>query len=152
MKNERLHGFLATASNLRQFNLGRAPWWGREFERIVKITKKSFCKTVGKTLLTLSKMEKVLLDADIVLNKRPLIWVENNDQFAIVTSNSLIQKSNMIPENDPEKIIDKDIWERAQFTNECKKTVWFRVYITQISHELTWKTQRKLQIKAASLS
>ena len=38
---------------------------------MVEIVKKSLYETVGKTILTWSKLDEVLLDVQIVLNKRP---------------------------------------------------------------------------------
>ena len=46
--------------------------------------------------------------------------------MSILTPNSPIYKSGMIPEDDPDNIIEKDIRKRAQFISTYKEAVWPR--------------------------
>ena len=74
----------------------------------------------------MSQLEEDLLDVEIVLNSRPLIYIEEDLQMSILTPNSPIYKSGMIPEDDPDNIIEKDIRKRAQFISTYKEAVWPR--------------------------
>jgi hypothetical protein len=48
MKDEQLHDWLGKQKIVWQFNLSRAPWWGRQFEQLVGLVKQAFYKTTGK--------------------------------------------------------------------------------------------------------
>ena len=59
-----------------KFNLGRAPWCGGQFERMVGLVKQCLYKTTGRTNLTQKKFEEIVLNIEVTLNKRPLMYVE----------------------------------------------------------------------------
>ena len=65
------------------------------------MVKKSLDKRVGKTFLTWNELEGVLLDVEIVLNNRPLSYIEVVAQMPILKPNSLIYNSTLIPKDDP---------------------------------------------------
>ena len=46
MKNETVHNFLAHEEIKWKFNLSRAPWWGKKFERLIGSTKKTMYKAL----------------------------------------------------------------------------------------------------------
>ena len=83
-KDDRFHDFLASTSILAEHHGGEA---------------------IDKKILAWSELE--VLGVEIVLNKGPLSYVEDDVQMPIPTPNSLIYKSSMIPEEDPDNIIDK---------------------------------------------
>ena len=41
-QDERFHALLAGLTIKWQFNLGRAPWWGVQFERLIGLLKAAF--------------------------------------------------------------------------------------------------------------
>ena len=103
-KDDRFHDFLASTSILAEHHGGEA---------------------IGKKILVWSELE--VLGVEIVLNKGPLSYVEDDVQMLIPTPNSLIYKSSMIPEEDPDNIIDKKNFRKpAQFIKKCKEAVWSR--------------------------
>ena len=57
-KDEKFNDFLAKQSITSQFNLSRAPWWGRQFERLIGLMKAAFYKTVGQGLLTWEELNE----------------------------------------------------------------------------------------------
>ena len=61
MQDERLHDYLAKMNIRWQFNLSRAPWLGRQFERMVGIVKQAFNKSVRNGTLTWAELRDVLL-------------------------------------------------------------------------------------------
>ena len=90
MNDERLHDWLAKYEIKRQFNTSRAPWWGRQFERIVGLVKQALYKAGGSTSLTWNMLEDLLLDVEAALNNRPLSYVEDDPQLPVLTTNSLM--------------------------------------------------------------
>ena len=151
LKDERLHDYLASTSIKWQFNLSKAPWWGGQFERMVGIMKQSLYKTIGKTKLSFEEMEDVLLDVEITLNNRPLSYVEDDIQLPILTPNSLIYNSSLIPEEDPDNIEETDIRKRAKFIKKCKEMVWNRwrsEYLTGLRerHKIIHGKDNKLKV------
>lgn len=87
-----------------------------------EITLQDSCKTIR----TLSELVEVLLDVEIALNNKLMSCVEGNVQMLVLAPNSSIYKSSMIPEDDPDNIIDKDFREWSRFINKCKEAVWSR--------------------------
>ena len=67
------------------------------------MVKKLLYKRVGKTFFTWNELEGVLLDMEIVLNNRPLSYIEVDAQIPILKPNSLIYDSTMIPKDDPDR-------------------------------------------------
>ena len=79
--------------------------------------KKSLYNTIGKTILTWSELEVVLLDVESILINRPLSYVEDDVQ---------IYESTMILEDDPGNTIGKGRRKRAQFIKKCEEAIWSR--------------------------
>ena len=77
--------FLVTEQVKRNFNLSRAPWWGGQFERMVGLVKQCLYKATGRATLTKKELEEVILDTEINLNKRPLMYIDDNIQFLVLT-------------------------------------------------------------------
>lgn len=67
--------------------LGRTPWWGRQFENMVSLVKNMLYKTVGKATLSWRELEEVLLDVENTLNNRHLTCVEDDEEYPILTPN-----------------------------------------------------------------
>ena len=67
MKDERLPTYLTINQIKWQFNLSRAPWWGRQFERMIGLVKSTLNKTIGNGLLWWKELQEVLLDVEITL-------------------------------------------------------------------------------------
>ena len=102
-KDEVLNDFLREYEIPWRFNLSRAPWWGGgQFERLIRLMKAMFYKTVGGGLLTWNKLSKVLLDIEIAMNNRPLSYMEEDVQLPTLTPNAmLLQNPNFLPELKP---------------------------------------------------
>ena len=63
---------------------------GGQFERLIGLIKASLYRNIGKAQLTWAELEKLLLDIEIVLNSRPLTYMEEQIDHPILTLNSLI--------------------------------------------------------------
>ena len=82
--------FLVTEQVKWKFNLSRAPWWGGQFERMVELVKQCLYKATGRAKLTKQELEEVILDTEINLNNRPLMYIDDDIQFPVLTLNILI--------------------------------------------------------------
>ncbi|GFY73417.1 DUF1758 domain-containing protein [Trichonephila inaurata madagascariensis] len=56
----------------------RAPWWGGFYERLVKAIEDPLRKTLGKALLTFEELSTILSGVEVIVNHRPLTYVEND--------------------------------------------------------------------------
>ena len=64
---------------------------------------------------------------EVTLNNRPLSYVEEDVQMAILTPSSLMYyQSNMVPEEDVDDIEDRYLRKKARHLNRCKDMVWKR--------------------------
>ena len=73
-----------------KFNLSAALWWGEQFEGKVGLGKQSQFKATGRANLTKQEPEEILLDLEIVLNDRPLIYIYDDTQMPVLTPNNLL--------------------------------------------------------------
>ena len=84
MKNEKVNDYIAQQEIVWQFNLRRAPLWGGQFERLISFIKEAMHKTIGKN-------SEVLMGIEIILNNRPLSYLEDEFQMPILTPNTYIK-------------------------------------------------------------
>ena len=88
--------------------------------------KESLYKPVGRSQMTYSEFEEILLDVEINLNNRPLTHVEDDIQLNVLTSNSMILGRNVstVKSNAGD---DSDEWtERQKYLLRCKGNAWKR--------------------------
>ena len=129
VNSEKFNDFLAQHKIQWQFNLSRAPWWGGQFERLIGITKNTLYKCVGKSQLSWKEFAEVLLDIEITLNNRPLMYVEDDVQLPLLTPNVMIHGENIANlEEHPDNMEDKDhdLRKRAKYLKRCKDQAWVR--------------------------
>ena len=79
---------------LWKFNVLKARWWGSQFERLIGLIIASLYKAIGKAQLTWAELGHVLLDIEIILNNRPLTYIEKEIDCPILTP-SLIPDSDV---------------------------------------------------------
>ena len=100
--------------------------WSGQFERMVGLVKQFLCKATGKEKLTKQELEVVVLDAEINLNNRPLMYIDDDIQFPVLTPNILIHGQPItIPEeqfDDDDEVIEK----RQRYIKRCKDIAWNR--------------------------
>ena len=109
-----------------KFNLSRAPWWGKQFERMVGLVKQSLFKATGRANLTKQELEEILLGIEIVLHNRSLIYIEGNIQMPVLTPNTFLYGQPIMI---PEERLDEDspeIKRRQRNINKSKEAEWKR--------------------------
>ena len=130
-EDEKLNEFLVNQGIVWQFNLSRALWWGRQFDRIIGLTKQAMHKVIGNARLKLNESEEILLDVEITLNNQLLSYVKEDVQLPLLTPNMmLLGQKNALLEQDATRIKDKDLRRRAKYLQRCRDNLWRR-----------WKTE-----------
>ncbi|GFT12334.1 integrase catalytic domain-containing protein [Trichonephila clavipes] len=61
-----------------KFIVESAPWWGGFYERLVKTIKDPLRKILGRALLTFEELSTILSEVEVIVNHRPLTYVEND--------------------------------------------------------------------------
>ncbi|GFX06642.1 integrase catalytic domain-containing protein [Trichonephila clavipes] len=61
-----------------KFIIERAPWWGGFYERLVKTIKDPLRKILSRALLTFEELSTILSEIEVIVNHRPLTYVEND--------------------------------------------------------------------------
>ena len=113
-----------------KFDLSRSPWWGGFFERMVGLTKGVLFKSLGKARLTFKALKEVLLEVEVILNNRPLGYMEDDIQLPALTPHMIIHGTNItLPEEEDDS--DAEMNEPAparlaRHLKRCKDALWTR--------------------------
>ena len=89
-KDHKLHDFLSSDMIIWKFNVLNVSWWGGQFERLIGLLESSLYRTIGKAQFTWAELEEVFLDIEIILNNRPLNYIEEEIDYPILTPNNLV--------------------------------------------------------------
>ena len=63
-----------------QFIPKRAPWFGGFWERLIGLTKKSLKKILGRSFVTVSELQTIVVEIEAILNDRPLTYLSSDVQ------------------------------------------------------------------------
>ena len=99
---------------------------GGQFERMVGLVKNALYKTIGKAILSWRELEEVLLDVENTLNNRPLMYVEDDIEYPILTPNTLIIGQNLLLPKENLETENKDLRRRFKYILKCKEAAWIR--------------------------
>uniref|UniRef100_A0A1X7U6S4 Integrase catalytic domain-containing protein n=1 Tax=Amphimedon queenslandica TaxID=400682 RepID=A0A1X7U6S4_AMPQE len=55
------------------FNVEKAHWWGKVFERLIRSVKRCFKKVIGRARLTYDELLTIVLETELIVNCRQLI-------------------------------------------------------------------------------
>ena len=146
-KDERMREFLVTEQVKWKFNLSRASCYGGQFERMAGLVKQYLYKATGKAKFTKQKLEEVIVDIEINLNNRPLIYTDDDIQYS---PNILIHGQ---PSTIPEEQFDHDkevIKKRQRYIKRYKDAAqnrWNTEYLRSLRERHNMKkTQRYMEI------
>ncbi|GFX25813.1 integrase catalytic domain-containing protein [Trichonephila clavipes] len=78
LKDSEFQNFVADKGIHWKFIVERVPWWGGFYERLVKTIKDPLRKILGRALLTFEELSTILSEVEIIINHRPLTYVEND--------------------------------------------------------------------------
>jgi len=63
------------------FIVPRSPWWGGWWERLVRSTKSSLKRCLGKRSLSLTELETTLIEVESCINSRPLTFCGDDVEY-----------------------------------------------------------------------
>ncbi|GFY27232.1 phosphatidylinositol-glycan biosynthesis class W protein [Trichonephila clavipes] len=78
LKDSEFQSFVADKGIHWKFIVECAPWWGGFYERLVKTIKDPLHKILGRALLTFEEFSTILSEVEVIVNHRPLTYVEND--------------------------------------------------------------------------
>ncbi|GFX47420.1 integrase catalytic domain-containing protein [Trichonephila clavipes] len=78
LKDSEFQNFVADKGIHWKFIVERAPWWGGFYERLVKTIRDPLRKILGRALLTFEELSTILSEVEVIVNHRPLTYVEND--------------------------------------------------------------------------
>lgn len=62
-----------------KFSVPTAPWWGGWWERLIRVVKDMLRRILGKASIDWIELSTILCDCEVVINSRPLTYVEMGD-------------------------------------------------------------------------
>jgi hypothetical protein len=81
---------------------------------------------IGHGNLKWNELE-IIINVETTLNSWPLCYVEDDVQLPLLTPNSMLfGQPNLIPQQDPNAIEDRDLCKRAKYLRKCKDALWSR--------------------------
>ena len=110
-----------------KFNVSKAPRWGGQFELLIGLTKQTLYITIGKAHLKLAELEKVLLDIEVNLNKRPQTYIEDDIAHQPLTPNSILLGCDVVLPTDQEVTSEdeEEVFRKQQkYVLKCKEAAW----------------------------
>ena len=122
--------------------MAQAPWWGGFFKHLIDIMKRSLSKVIGQSLLTFQELEEVLLDVEMTMNNRPLVYQGEEFKKPVFTPTTLL-RGEAIPilKEDLENVGEEDVSKRIKFVQKSKQHLrkrFMKVYV----HALEERQQR----------
>ncbi|GFY41043.1 integrase catalytic domain-containing protein [Trichonephila inaurata madagascariensis] len=78
LKDSEFQNFVADKGIHWEFIVGHATWWGGFYERLVKTIKDLLRKILGRALLTSEKLSTIISEVEVIVNHRPLTYMEND--------------------------------------------------------------------------
>ena len=90
---------------------------------------------IGGARLRRKVLQDVLLDGEIVLNNKPLSYVEENTQLPSLTPNMMLGTANALLEAESTRIQESGLRKRAKYLVKCKE-IYGRDGSLRISHLL----------------
>ncbi len=125
--------FYGTKGIKFKYIVERAAWWGGFWERMVKITKISLRKVLGKALLCMEELQTVLVEIEAIINSRPLTYIFDNpmEPSPLTPSHFLVGKRlTSLPHHaGPSTVVSatrNDTLKRYIYRNTLLDTFWKR--------------------------
>ena len=93
---------------------------------MVGLAKQCFYKSTGRANLSQKEFEEIVLDIEVTLNNRTLIYVEEDIQMRVLTPNTLLHGQPLLL---PEEDLDENVPEmkrRQRYISKPKDAAWTR--------------------------
>ena len=89
-KSIEIKDFLRKKDIKWEFILEKSPWWGGFYERLIGITKLCLKKCMGKSRLTYDETVTFSIEAESIVNSRPLTYVDDDPNNDVLTPSQLV--------------------------------------------------------------
>ena len=138
----------------------RAPWYGGFWERLIGITKTTLKKTLGRSYVTMDKLQTVLTEVEAIMNDRPLTHVSSSvaDPEPLTPSHLLLgRRLTALPY--PDVTIDADVQQLTPSTARKQVSVlhelldkfwtrWRSEYLTALRehHKVTGNNEQNITV------
>ncbi|GFV92390.1 integrase catalytic domain-containing protein [Trichonephila clavipes] len=146
LKDSEFQNFVADKGIHWKFIVERAPWWGGFYERLVKTIKDPLRKILGRALLTFEELSTILSEVEVIVNHRPLTYVENDPGEPEPLTPAHFLKLGYGDSKYPIHFIELIDATTAKETYKKRKT--YRTLLKQLWRR--WKEQYLLQLKTAN--
>lgn len=123
-----------------RLNPPSAPWWGRWWERLVRMIKDILKRTLKKACLFYEEMNTILCDIEVFINSRPLTYLaEDPTHLQPLTPMTFLQE---IPRGDVSELdkIDINLNKRMRYCQSLRKELRKRFrseYLGQLTRRKT---------------
>lgn len=77
--------YLAISGVSWRFIIEKAPWWGGFWERLIQSVRCCMKKSLGRTTLSYDELNTLLVEIELVVNSRPLTYMEDDQDGASYT-------------------------------------------------------------------
>lgn len=117
------------------FNLEKAPWWGRVFERMVKSIKRCLRKVVGQVRYSFDELNTAIVEIEGIINSRPISYLDSGDIEEPLTPSHLLVGHRILnlPDNryfeegdEDFKVSDEVLQRRAKYLSSVLNHFWKR--------------------------
>ena len=141
-----------------KFNLSRSPWWGGLFESLIGLTKRVLRKILGRARLRFKALQEVVLDVEVIMNNRPLGYIEEDIQLPVLTPNMIIHGTDVtLPEDEIEddQDVDSPVPPRlAKHVKKCKEALWRRwndEYVRALREKHDMGSGQKIDVRVGDI-
>ncbi|GFT92031.1 integrase catalytic domain-containing protein [Trichonephila clavipes] len=128
-----------------KFIVERAPWGGF-YERLVKTIKDPLRKIIGRALLTFEELSTILSEVEVIVNHRPLTYVENDPGEPEPLTPAHFLELGYGDSKYPIHFIE--LIDATTAKESYKKRKTYRTLLKQLWRR--WKEQYLLQLKTAN--
>ena len=138
--NEVLNHYQTMAPEWK-FIVPRSSWWGGFYEIMVKLTKRSLKRSLGKKCVSKVELETILSEVEACVNSRPLLYVPtHSDDYQVLSPCHFLLGRNTagiksVDTNELNRVttldlINKNISMSRMFSHFWK--IWHKQYITSL--------------------
>ena len=111
--------------NFSKSQKGQAPWWGGQFECLIRLFKQAFCKTINNGTLKWEELEELILDIKVVLNNQLLSYLAGDVKLSVLTPNTMLNiNPSILPKLKAHYLEETSLGKGAKFLKKCKETMW----------------------------
>lgn len=123
------------------FIVEKAPWWGGFWERLIGVTKDCIKRAVGRAQLTFEELRTILIEAEGIVNSRPLTYIYDDTEGISYTlsPSHLIYGRRITPLPSGEHFditsTNQSLTRRARYHKQVLQhftTQWKREYLTSL--------------------